>query len=284
MYQKQTEIEVEDARAMLDFPVVKQEVQTVIDDCKTITVPNKLAIVRPDTQQVLSVMSEKYTLLPHKVMLDEAISHLEDAGFDYRINKCELLNNGGRAVVGFTLKELTHQFGDGDTLDYQLYFKNSYDGSWAFDFTSGFFRLVCSNGLMVGEVADRIHRKHSSRFHINPIVDQITEYVNRSKALGIDNFMKMKQSKISISRGIELIGQSIEEKIWPKKYKEVVEDNFVNRRDSISNDSIYDVYNAYTRELRDMRSHSDKKDDVSFMRVNTLGNDVFSYYRNQIVA
>jgi len=207
---------------------------------------------------------------------------LEEAGFEYKVTKCELINDGARALVGFFLPELTYQFPDGDIIDYHLYFKNSYDGSWAFDFTAGFFRLVCSNGLVVGEITSRIHRKHSPNFVINPYVQQIMEYVNRSKEVGVDTFMNMKRSKISVGRGIEIIGKSIEKKIWPKKYQEEVEENFIQRKDSISNDSLFDVYNAYTRSLRDMRKGTE--DDISFQRVESLNNNVFTYCRNQLVA
>jgi hypothetical protein len=47
---------------------------------------------------------------------------------------------------------------------------NSHDGSSAYDLSMGIFRLVCSNGMVVGDVFESIHIRH-----IGNIIDRIIE-------------------------------------------------------------------------------------------------------------
>lgn len=92
--------------------------------------------------------TEKYRLVKTK----ELVEKLEAKGFvkvDFVANKVKKAERNGyqKHRVIFEHKDLKSEHRDGKV---QLLLTNSHDGSSSVEFRIGFFRIVCSNGLVVG--------------------------------------------------------------------------------------------------------------------------------------
>ena len=112
-------------------------------------VPKRLAVVRPDTGQILSVVSERYTLVPHQRILDavdEAVAPL-DVGPVPRGVFVDRLGARMRAILKFPA--LARPVTSGDTICPCLKVENSYDTRSRIAIHIGAFRFVCTN-LAVG--------------------------------------------------------------------------------------------------------------------------------------
>lgn len=131
-----------------DFPVglvrVFREREGVFEQ-----IPRRLAVVRPDTGSVLSVVSDRYQLVPHQQILDavqEATRPL-DVG---PVPRGIYVDRGGaRMRAIFKFPALARPILGTDTICPCVTIENSYDAKSRIAIHIGAFRFVCTN-LAVG--------------------------------------------------------------------------------------------------------------------------------------
>jgi len=129
------------------------------------------AIFRGDTGQYLSSVSPKYILTTHKEANDFVETMLTKQSIKYEIGNTAVAAHGNRFFREFRFPDYSfipsgsnNTALDGGTQD--LYIptivaRNSYDRSSKLDFYYGGFRLVCSNGCMIGNIIQHISFKHN---------------------------------------------------------------------------------------------------------------------------
>ena len=114
---------------------------------------------------------------------------------------------------------------------------NSHEGSSALTFRLGFFRLVCSNGLIIGsDLIPQIKVRHTSNglLKLNDSVDELMEW----QRVAMDNIEKMSSRKLSQDEFQKLaiesaklrLGEKFTDKIIPlfesKRYQDNAPDLF----------------------------------------------------------
>jgi len=121
------------------------------------------AIVNPETGKVYSIVSKDYKLIRH----EDAVQRIEstiDENLElgkYKIS-AEFYNDGARIRVIYRFYERSVDIKPGDTINPELQLFNSYDTSWPFIVILGAYRVVCSNGLVVGEKYLHLRKRHVS--------------------------------------------------------------------------------------------------------------------------
>jgi hypothetical protein len=160
----------------------------------------------------LPSLSEKYKL----VKTSELIAKLETKGFkleSFIANKVKKKERQGfqkhRAVFSHdTLLKSDHS--DGYP---QLLLTNSHDGTSAVVLQLGFFRLVCSNGLIAGKmIGEPIALRHSGKY----LYDELDKAVEKIAAQIItlnDSITKMKNKVMSVGEIIELQEKTLETRL-----------------------------------------------------------------------
>ena len=134
------------------------------------------AVVRTDTNEVLGIHGAGYNLVRNAEVygaFDDALrySSLDLNGMIVRDN---LSHNGARAVRTYIFPEYRFPVGRvGDLVDMQLRVVNSYDGSLAFSAIVGAYRLVCTNGLVIGEKIAQTYSKHTESFDLQSILAKL---------------------------------------------------------------------------------------------------------------
>ncbi len=111
----------------------------------------------------VGVVSKDYTLVPHIEVYDIAINALEAANINIEHVKAEIeiTAYGERMRLSFYLpKDYSIDPGDGHRMALRLECLNSVDGSTRFRALMGWFRFVCSNGLVVGITCHDLQRRH----------------------------------------------------------------------------------------------------------------------------
>ena len=127
-----------------------------------------------DGRQVpVGVVSKSYTLLQHQTVFDRAVTAIEAAGIkpeEVRRVDLELTEHGERMALQFLFP---HKFSitpsDGEPMSLRLLCINSVEGSHVFDAFLGWFRFICSNGLVIGTVKDRFKKAHTQHLDITRI-------------------------------------------------------------------------------------------------------------------
>ena len=155
------------AAASLDWNVIQTPVFTAIPKSGSLTgmdlkgVEGQLAIVRQDTEEVFSIMSDGYTPTQNRVCFDF---------FDAMVGAGEAIYHtagslkGGRRV--WILAKLPEDLvlGNGDIVEKYIALVNSHDGSRAFTIQQTPTRIVCRNTMNVamGGGETQFKAKHTS--------------------------------------------------------------------------------------------------------------------------
>ncbi|MGE3703578.1 MAG: DUF932 domain-containing protein [Hyphomicrobiaceae bacterium] len=136
-----------------DFPV---ELHPISTEPGGFIVPNRLAVVRTDTMRPIGIVSKKYALLPHADVVDAMRDTLKGQETEETI---VLTKNGARMYLQITLPKITLNV-DGDEIAMRLVVGNSYDASRKVTIAFGAYRLVCANGMIIGQRYISVSRRH----------------------------------------------------------------------------------------------------------------------------
>ena len=163
-------------------------------------IPNYRAVVDIDTDTTFAIVKAGYKLIPHEEIiskLGEIVAEFPEYGEPYR--EVWLDNHGGRMKTRWTFREVDFEIGklpDGkpDTVHPTIETFCSYDTSLAQRIIVGGFRLVCSNGMVVGKTLGSYKKKHTESLDIGRaksiVMNGMREY---SKA--VDLWLSYKERK-----------------------------------------------------------------------------------------
>ena len=132
------------------------------------------ALYRGDTGKYLYAVSPKYHLTTHAKANEVVETMLKKQGIDYEIGHTAVSAGGGnRFFREFRFPSMKFTPGwsgpdstalDGGAKDEYcptIIARNSYDRSSKLDFYYGGFRFICANGVMIGDIIQRISIKHN---------------------------------------------------------------------------------------------------------------------------
>jgi hypothetical protein len=143
---------------------------------------NYKAIVNPKTGKVFSIVSKDYKMIRHEkaVQRIESVINKHPDLSKYRTDT-EFYNHGGRMRRIYRFYEIPVEIKPGDTINPELQLFNSYDTSWPFIVLLGAFRVVCSNGLVIGEKYLHLRKRHVYDFDQMDIKKQVATALKRIK-------------------------------------------------------------------------------------------------------
>ena len=136
-----------------DFPV---ELQTISTEPGGFIIPHRRVVIRTDTMRPLGIVSDKYSLLPHADVVDALRDTLKGQKTEEKIR---LTHDGARMYLEIILPNETLKV-EGDEIAMRLVIANSYDGSRKVNIAFGAYRLVCSNGRIVGRKFLSLSKRH----------------------------------------------------------------------------------------------------------------------------
>ena len=175
-----------------NFPVELTPIKT-----NGVLIPKKSAVYRADTKQPIGIVSNKYELLKHSIVIDSFRSCLKKTEVDEKI---EVLNNGANLFATYTMKKIKVEVTKEDIVSLQFIVKNSYDGSNSLQISLGAFRLVCSNGMIIGKQFFSYSQRHigskNQTIDVNVLQQNITTLVDQFKDT-LPIFRKMNRTKVS---------------------------------------------------------------------------------------
>lgn len=150
----------------------------------------------------VGVVSKDYVLVPHHAVLDVAIKALADAKIVPGNVKAELTLTefGERMALSLYLPdEYCFDPGDGHPMALRLECRNSVDGSSRFRALMGWFRLVCSNGLVIGVTRSDVHRRHVGDLRLED-VGAVLAYGLSESGSEKKNFERWRKTGVTLSQ------------------------------------------------------------------------------------
>jgi len=134
------------------------------------TCPGHKAIVNADNGQVFAVATKRYNLIRHEQALDIAETAIaKNPEFGQPEPDIRLLDDGARLWATYRFPQTEYDIGGGDKVNPTIELMNSYDLGWSFSLRFGAYRLVCSNGLVVGKTFVWYKHRHTRGLELERI-------------------------------------------------------------------------------------------------------------------
>ena len=160
-------------------------------------------IIREDTGQVLSCMTDEYKLVPNANIISAATPILKQ--HKAVLKEAVVLGEGQRTVWKWIMPEVKIEVAPDDLMHPEIIIKNSYDGSLQVHVLSGAFRLVCENGMIIGNTISKHNYKHNkNNLNLNKLDEAIEQTIEKTVIIGKE-FPALKEKKLNQKHIIQLI-------------------------------------------------------------------------------
>lgn len=254
-----------------NFPVALEDAF----DCRGNPVPKTKLVVRQDTHDTLSVVSDRYRLITH----EEAMAPV--AAFAKKLGKAEvaysLEKNGARLVVTHTYRDVAlklpgHRMPGadrkvGDVVALRTYATNSYNTTTPFEFQVGALVLKCLNGATVMDALFSLRFRH---------IGEAQEITFPKPELVFDAFKKQGEiwaewSDVPVRKTWikSMVEQGFALQLMTKKsYQE-------NVAYFDGADTVWDLYNAFTYVITHSKRARESGKLTRFDRLNALFSNEF---------
>ena len=170
-------------------------------------------IIREDTGDILSCMTDEYKVVDNKSVVNKVQKVLKGSGAE--LSEARTFSNGSKAVWKWNFPKTKVKVDKGDLINPQLIVANSYDGTTSVNVMGGAFRLVCLNGLTIGNVLTKkkaVHKKNNTS--IIDIESTITDTVSMLVKMFETEFPALTQKSLRRKHMVDVI------KIIPTQYIE----------------------------------------------------------------
>ena len=136
-------------------------------------------VVNIDSDEVLAIVTKDYTLVENEKLYTAILPAIESNGG--QLESCELFgDNNARVMYKFKFMDMKVTIGEDDDLVPELVIKNSYDGSTAITVMAGAFRMVCSNGMVIGKIVDYFKSRHLTDVDITKLESIINKTIENT--------------------------------------------------------------------------------------------------------
>jgi hypothetical protein len=167
------------------FPVVERPVYTSDGQSEWIDPGNEntflkgdyKAIVREDTNELISIVRRSYKVVPNETLIDQLLGEMEQIGERYEIDPSHSFVENNRMRLQVSFPEFLINDGKSD-IALSLYLHNSYDLSEGVRIFWGAIRGICSNGMVFGKVLGRFYRKHTKGIQIENLKHEFSRTAN----------------------------------------------------------------------------------------------------------
>jgi hypothetical protein len=246
MAQAQTE-----ALITCPFPNVAEMPVSWWLDKKSRLAENHKAIVDLNTGKLYSIVSMDYRVIRHEDAIKEVEQELSGMkGLGQYEAITEFFNDGGRMRRTYRFNDIAVKIkNEGDLINPELHLFNSYDKTWPFIILLGAFRLVCENGLVVGNKFLHLRKRHIYELGQIDVAEEVGTALKRfnKQARQWKSWTKKKVTPRSYSKVLETMKLGI-------KAKEVVENRVMQETEDFDTGGFpvitaWGFYNILTRYI-----------------------------------
>jgi hypothetical protein len=257
MYNKTNVIETLEKMRVIEMPIMTKATEPI---------KGYKAIVRESDNELIRVVSDNYKVYQNLDAFNEVVTALDIANIKFDISKLALNKSAGRNTMhlSLSLSDISMDI-DGHLTTASIEVFNSNDGTLAFQKMLGVFRLICTNGAIIGENLFKYKRRHTQFFNVPDYAHLLPEISN-----DFETFMhlvkKSKSIKMTDSMKLELIKGGFPEKII-KDLSYAYEKYAINHNEVIND---YNTLWAYYSVLTNWITNS--VNDKNIVRANTFNN------------
>jgi hypothetical protein len=202
---------------------------------------------RTDTQQVLGVCTERYSLVQNKPLIETVENAFADNGLGNFDRKSYVMRDGARVYVQYDFKnQLTKLPKVGDDIGMRLTLHNSFDRSCRVSFEMGMLRLVCTNGMKTLGDEYSITQKHSDNLDMAKLVDVIKGSIQGFNK-GTEVFARLAERTIGNDEGNVILDNLTKRKVIAERNVDKIKILWNGpKRPEDKARNLWNLYNAIT--------------------------------------
>jgi len=160
----------------VDYPKVSEGPAFYRNDSgHMVEIPETKTLFDPTNGRIFSPhVTNDYRLIRHEDVVDIATA----AAFSFPeygnpTIDVAMPREGARLKVTFTFTGVSVDIDRGDKLHPTLHAYNSYDTGWALRTAFGAFRVVCTNGMMIGKIMQKYRKEHHQGIDMDDVKQEI---------------------------------------------------------------------------------------------------------------
>lgn len=243
--------------------------------------PDHRGISNVDTGQVKAVMSNRYEIMNHEKANDIMEKAVQTIAPEAQA-KYEFTNDGAAMRITYDLPEKYNiDVAEGDPLKTRLVGYNSVDGSRCLTFNVDFERLICTNGMKGFTTEFSFKHKHSKGIIESATNLELERQVEIAWAEVRGNAEHLKNNVVGYAAGMELIKETVNRKLFPKKMLDWISEewrrscDYANTYQVDNGGNLWTLYNAYTSAIThsiDKQGHtlSTQQQELYGKRINNI--------------
>lgn len=143
-----------------------------LDDDSTYLPNDYKAIVREDTNEVISIVRSSYQIVKNSELINRLLQQLAGCGEAFRIDPSHSFVTNQRMRLQITFPDMRLADSESD-IALSAFMHNSYDQSEGVRFYFGAIRSICDNGMVFGNVLSKHFSKHTSGFSFEDLSDKL---------------------------------------------------------------------------------------------------------------
>ena len=207
----------------------------------------KSLIIRTDTDEFLSMVSDEYLLIPNNLVVDEVVKNFSrELDFkDIRSIQRNVFSSPNQtySTISIDLKYPQMEVKVGDVVGAVMRIENSYDTTKALRVSMNAKRLICSNGLTIDKELFHSKTKHIGNRNAQEVVEEMILTVKEN---GEEVFMSLnelfrKMASKKLNKRIK--GDFVE---LLADYPNYVQDAVIAEIQKTSPKDLWDLYNCVT--------------------------------------
>ncbi len=139
-----------------------------------VPVDGHVALVNPDTNHTYAVHSDRYHLARHEEVLEPVLEVLARENHRLQLD-VKFPEDGARMWAKLIFPDISYPVTTrhNDSVHPTLEVFGSYDGAWPTKMLIGAYRLVCTNGMIVGVQFDAFYQRHWTDFDTEGVIDMV---------------------------------------------------------------------------------------------------------------
>jgi len=197
-----------------------------------------------DCEEVFNVVSPQYKIVQHGEAIDAVHTAFDELGLKTDVKLTEM-NDGARIQMQILFPEFVTDIDrKGDHIQMQALIDNSYNGTTGLRGAFGAFRLVCMNGMFVGDKVSSFYHKHTSGLDLYRLTQQMGKCISHYQDKFTTDLQSMLLKSLTPTESLALIDSIIKRKMIAAKYLEIAK-NIIQYGGSFDIKNIHDVSNIW---------------------------------------
>lgn len=251
------------------FPVVERRVAVDSSDHPLIDLedPNTFlkndfkAIVREDTNQVISIVKDSYKLVRNKDLIDHLLRELATLSYAFKIDSRHSFVDNSEMRLHIIFPELLFHDKESE-IAFGVTVSNSYNAAKSVKVEFSGLRKVCENGLILNTILSSFYSKHTSGFNFEGLgtkLEEAKEYFPEIQ----ERIHRLEHLPVT-----DVLMEKVSEKISKRLAEQVIEEHELNR---VSNCTQWELFNRITNHIsHDMEPRLQGKYQLSVSKVFAL--------------